>query len=107
MRRNHLVVTGAAGLLAFVAPAVSTAAPAGDDTVTPAQQEALGLGLQVAPKESDAAALTARTNPNPYLANLPDIGDANYFAWNKVMHERAESRADSARLASNRFTTSR
>lgn len=102
MRRNHVVVTGAAGLLAFVAPAVSTAAPAGDDTVTPAQQEALGLGLQVAPKESDAAALTARTNPNPYLANLPDIGDANYFAWNKVMHERAESRADSARLASNR-----
>ncbi len=102
MRRNYLVVTGAAGLLALVTPTLSTAAPAGDDTLTPAQQEALGLGLQVAPKESDAATLKARTNPNPYLANLPDITDANYFAWNKVMHERAERRADSARLASNR-----
>jgi hypothetical protein len=102
VRRNYLVVTGAAGLLALVTPTLSTAAPAGDDTLTPAQQEALGLGLQVAPKESDAATLKARTNPNPYLANLPDITDANYFAWNKVMHERAERRADSARLASNR-----
>lgn len=103
MRRNYLVVTGAAGLLALVTPAaLSTAAPAGDDTLTQTQREAVGLGLQVAPKKSDAAALTARTNPNPYLANLPDITDANYFAWNKVMHERAERRADSARLASTR-----
>ena len=71
MRRNYLVATGVAGLLALVTPALSAAAPAGDDTVTPSQQEALDLGLQVAPKESDAAALTARINPNPYLANLP------------------------------------
>ncbi|GAA5115826.1 hypothetical protein GCM10023339_23620 [Alloalcanivorax gelatiniphagus] len=102
MRTNHLVATGCAGLLAIVTPALSVAAPPGDDTITPSQQEALDLGIQVAPKESDAAALTARTNPNPYLANLPDLTDANYFAWNKVMHERAETRADSARLASNR-----
>ncbi len=102
MRRNHVVATGCAGLLALVTPAVSVAAPAGDGNLTPSQQAALDVGIQVAPKESDAAALTARTNPNPYLANLPDITDANYFAWNKVMHERAATRADSARLASNR-----
>lgn len=102
MRRKYLVATGSAGLLAIVTPALSVAAPAGDDAVTPAQQEALDLGIQVAPKESDAAALTARTNPNPYLANLPDIHDANYFAWNKQMHEQAARRADSAKLASNR-----
>ncbi len=102
MRRNFVVATGCAGLLALVTPALSVAAPAGDDAVTPAQQEALDLGIQVAPKESDAAALTARTNPNPYLANLPDIHDANYFAWNKQMHEQAGRRADSAKLAANR-----
>jgi len=102
VRRNFLVATGCAGLLAVVTPALSVAAPAGDDTVTPSQQEALDLGIQVATKDSDAAALTARTNPNPYLANLPDLTDANYFAWNKVMHERAERRADSAKLAANR-----
>ena len=101
MRRNFVVATGCAGLLAVVTPALSVAAPAGDD-VSPAQQEALDLGIQVAPKESDAAALTARTNPNPYLANLPDITDANYFAWNKQMHEQAGRRADSAKLAANR-----
>ena len=104
MRRNHLVATGCAGLLALVTPALSAAAPAADDDVTPSQQEALDLGIQVAPKESGAAALTARTNPNPYLANLPDITDADYFAWNKVMHERAEQRADSAKLAATRRT---
>ena len=102
MRRKYLVATGSAGLLAIVTPALSVAAPAGDDAVTPAQQEALDLGIQVAPKESDVAALTARTNPNPYLANLPDFHDANYFAWNKQMHEQAARRADSAKLASNR-----
>ena len=102
MRRNYLLATGCAGLLAIVTPALSVAAPVGDGSLTPSQQEALDLGIQVAPKESGAAALTARTNPNPYLANLPDITDADYFAWNKVMHERAETRAASAKLAANR-----
>jgi hypothetical protein len=110
VRKRYLVATGCAGLLALATPALSVAAPGGDDTVTPAQQEALDLGIQVAPKEADAAALTAVANPNPYLANLPDITDANYFAWNKVMHERAEQRADSAKLRANRrevFTANR
>ena len=44
-----------AGLLAVVTPALSTAAPSGDDSVTPSQQTALDLGFQVAPKEEDAA----------------------------------------------------
>nr|WP_300050041.1 PPC domain-containing protein [uncultured Nocardioides sp.] len=102
MRRKYLVATGSAGLLAIITPALSVAAPAGDDGVSPAQQEALDLGIQVAPKETDAAALTAVANPNPYLANLPDITDANYFAWNKQMHEQAGRRADSSKLAANR-----
>ncbi|KQV72713.1 hypothetical protein ASC64_20420 [Nocardioides sp. Root122] len=102
MRRNILVASGCAGLLAVVTPALSTAAPAGDDSVTPSQQTALDLGFQVAPKEDGVASLTANVNPNPYLANLPSITDANYFAWNKLMHEKAEQRATSKRLAANR-----
>ena len=102
MRRNILVASGCAGLLAVVTPALSTAAPAGDDSVTPSQQTALDLGFQVAPKEEGVASLTANVNPNPYLANLPSITDANYFAWNKLMHEKAEQRATSKRLATNR-----
>lgn len=102
MRARIWAATGTAGLVALAIPALSVAAPAGQDTVTPQQQAALDLGLQVAPKETDAAALTAKANPNPYLANLPDLGDANYFAWNKLMHAQAEKRADSAKLAANR-----
>ena len=102
MRKNIVVAAGCAGLLALVTPTLSTAAPAGEDDLTSSQQEALEVGIQVAPKDDDAAALTTKANPNPYLANLPDLADANYFAWNKVMHQRAERRADSSRLATNR-----
>ncbi|WP_210650274.1 pre-peptidase C-terminal domain-containing protein [Nocardioides sp. SYSU D00065] len=102
MRARILAATGCAGLVALVMPTLSNAAPADGDAVTPQQQQALDLGLQVAPKETGAAALTAQANPNPYLANLPSITDANYFAWNKNMHAQAEKRAVSQRLAANR-----
>ncbi|NYE37250.1 hypothetical protein F4692_002383 [Nocardioides cavernae] len=102
MRRNILAITGTAGVLALVTPALSTAAPAGDDTLTPSQQTALDLGIQVAQKDAGAAALKATTNPNPYLANLPDIEDANYFAWNRKMAADADERAGSAKLATAR-----
>lgn len=102
MRARIWAATGTAGLVAIAIPALSVAAPAGSDPVTPQQQEALDLGLQVGPKDTDAAALTTQVNPNPYLANLPSLGDANYFAWNKLMHEQAEQRAGSAKLAANR-----
>ncbi|GAA1926291.1 pre-peptidase C-terminal domain-containing protein [Nocardioides hwasunensis] len=93
------MATGCAGLLAIVTPALSTAAPAGGDGVTPSQQTALDLGIQVADKETGAAALSAATNPNPYLANLPDIEDADYFGWQRKMAADAAARADSAKLA--------
>ncbi|WP_322921199.1 pre-peptidase C-terminal domain-containing protein [Nocardioides renjunii] len=103
MRRTVSVAVGLGAAACLVTPAaLSGAAPAPGEEPTPGQQQALDLGIQVAPKESGAAALTADTNPNPYLANLPSLTDANYFAWNKDMHAEAEKRAVSQRLAANR-----
>jgi hypothetical protein len=102
VRKNILAVTGCAGLLAIVTPALSTAAPAGDGIVSPAQQEALDLGIQVAPKGGDTSLAAGAVTPNPWLANLPDVTDADYFSWNKRMHDAADQRADSAKLVANR-----
>lgn len=59
------------------------------------EKQALSAGFQIAPKE-DAP---KPTDPNPYLANLPDAHDANYFAWRKQMAKESKARAKSRALA--------
>ena len=100
--RRHLA--GAVGLATVVGLTVTTtttslAAP-GRDGTSPAQREALGAGIQIAPKGS--AAPEEGGEVNPYLANLPSLEDADYFTWNKQMRAAAERRAGSARLRDNR-----
>lgn len=103
MRSHVPAVVGLAAAACLVAPAaMSGAAPGSGDQVTPSQQEALDLGIQVAPKGEPASLAKGAVMPNPWLANLPDVTDADYFSWNKRMHEAADRRAASAKLASNR-----
>lgn len=101
MRRTASAAIGLGAVACLVTPALSGAAPGSGEGLTPAQQTALDLGIQVAPKGESALAKGAVT-PNPWLANLPDITDADYFSWNKKMHEAAQARAGSAKLAANR-----
>ncbi|PUA81756.1 hypothetical protein C7S10_06730 [Nocardioides currus] len=97
-----MAATGIAGVLGLTMPAMAVGAAEGD-ALTPTQQSALDLGLQVAPKGGGgAASLSPAVNPNPYLANLPDISSADYWSWNKKMDAAAAKRADSAKLAANR-----
>lgn len=102
MRRSFIAATGIAGVLGLTMPALALGAAEGDGALTPSQQSALDLGIQVAPKGEGAASLSASVNPNPYLANLPDIKDADYWSWNKQMDAAAAKRADSAKLVANR-----
>ena len=76
------------------------AEPAPSDT-TPAEQRALDVGLQVAPKGS-AKARAAKASPNPYLANLPSVKDVDYSGWKQRLKKAGAQRAKSAKLASNR-----
>lgn len=102
MRRTISVAVGVGAAACLVAPA-AISAPGEPDGLTPGQQEALDLGIQVAPKgEASALAKGAAISPNPWLANLPDIADADFFSWNKRMHDAADTRAASTKLASNR-----
>ncbi len=102
MRRTVSAAIGLGAVAALVTPALSGAAAGSGEGVTPAQQQALDLGIQVAPKGGSAAVAKGAVTPNPWLANLPDVTDADYFTWNKQMHDAADARADSAKLASNR-----
>lgn len=102
MRRSFVAATGIVGVIGLTMPALATAAVDGDGAVSPSQQQALDLGIQVAPKGQGAASLSPAVNPNPYLANLPDITSADYWSWNKQMDAAAAKRADSAKLAANR-----
>jgi hypothetical protein len=105
MRRSITTAIGLGAAACLVAPAVSGAAPGGTDGLTPGQELALDLGIQVAPKgEASASLAKGAVTPNPWLANLKDVTDADYFTWNKRMHEAADQRADSAKLAANRRT---
>ncbi len=101
MRTHVSAVVGLAAAACLVTPALSGAAPGSDNGLTPSQAEALDLGIQVAPKGGSSLAKGPLT-PNPWLANLPDVTDADYFTWNKRMHEAADRRASSAKLAANR-----
>ncbi|WP_175539648.1 PPC domain-containing protein [Nocardioides exalbidus] len=106
MRRTISTAVGVAAAACLVAPAAISGAAAGDDqALTPAQQQALDLGIQVAPKGSaDATQGLAKgaVTPNPWLANMKDVTDADYFTWNKRMHDAADQRAGSAKLSANR-----
>ncbi|WP_426246860.1 pre-peptidase C-terminal domain-containing protein [Nocardioides sp. LHG3406-4] len=113
MRKTFAAAVGVAAVASLTIPTLSTAAAGDGGSVTAAQQDALDLGIQVAPKASDLAARKATgkatskaggaaLSPNPYLANLPSVTDADYFTWNKRMHAKAEQRADSAKLSANR-----
>ena len=86
--RTHLpAAVGLAAAACLVTPALSGAAPGSGPDLTPGQQEALDLGIQVAPKGGVASLAAGAVTPNPWLANLPDVTDADYFTWNKQMHE--------------------
>lgn len=100
MRRSFIAVAGVAGALSLAISSTSAAAP--DTGRDSGGQQALDLGLQVAAKDVGKAALSARLNPNPYLANLPTLQDANYFAWNKQMKQASLARAKSSSLAANK-----
>lgn len=102
MRRPFMAVTGIVGVLGLAMPALATTTVEGDDALTPNQQTAVDLGLQVAQKDGGGASLASAANPNPYLANLPDLADANYWTWNKRMDAAAAKRADSSRLTASR-----
>ena len=106
--RTSLVTSiGVAAVVSLTIPSLAGAVVADDEEVSPGQQQTLDLGIQVAPKGADVAARrTPSTSPNPYLANLPDVSEADYFTWNKAMHAKADARAGSARLAANRRTAS-
>lgn len=101
-RRRRLAL-GAAGLTAaaLAGQGLALAAPAPDDGLTPGQRDALDQGFQVAAKGS-ADQRRANRAPNPYLANLPDLTDADYFTWAKRMKEAGAARAQSASLATAR-----
>lgn len=102
MRKTTSAAVGLGVAACLVTPALSGAAPGSGEGLTPGQQAALDLGIQVAPKGEPASLAKGAVTPNPWLANLPDITDADYFSWNKRMHDAAEVRASSAKLAANR-----
>lgn len=103
MRRTTTAAVGLGAAVCLIAPAaVSGAAPGSGEGLTPGQQTALDLGVQAAPKGESTVAAKGAVTPNPYLANLPDITDADYFSWNKRMHDAAGQRASSSKLAANR-----
>jgi hypothetical protein len=93
------VSVSAAAALLFALTPTSSAAPHVD--VTPEQQRALNAGIQIAPK-GDATAKVARNNPNPYLANLPNVKSADYSSWKQRLATLGAQRAKSAALAANR-----
>ena len=99
MKRTHLsAVVGLAAAACLVAPAaMSGAAPGDADLVTPGQQQALDLGIQVAPKGETASLVKGAATPNPYLANLPDLTKADYATWIQRMARGAEVSAQLGR----------
>ncbi|QBR92146.1 pre-peptidase C-terminal domain-containing protein [Nocardioides euryhalodurans] len=104
MRRALTGALGLAVVAGLTITTTSTAAP-DRDRLSPAQREALDAGLQVAPKGSAGAG--KGVGLNPYLANLPSLGDADYFTWNKRMRAAGERRADSGALRANRRAATR
>lgn len=100
MRRPITATIGFIAAASLVLPA-ATAQGDGDDLSAP-QKDALDLGIQVAPKGGSTALNKGAITPNPWLANLPDLTDADYFTWNKRMQAAAKTRAASPKLAKNR-----
>ena len=94
MRKKHIVAVGLAAVGALVVQTGSVAAPSGEHSVTRGQQTALDLGIQLAPKSS-IGARSAPSSPNPFLANLHDIADADYFSWIERMKAQEEARMTS------------
>jgi hypothetical protein len=106
MRKSH---AGAVGILAaavltlpFAAVGAPLPAAGGDDgSLTPGQLDAVEAGFQVAPKSDDARRGDAAvTDPNPFMANLPDLTKADYATWIRRMAEEGRARAASPKLAS-------
>ncbi len=105
VRKTFAAAVGIAAVASLAVPTLSNALAGTGEGVTPGQQKALDAGFQIAPKGADVAArkgTATAVSPNPYLANLPDLTDADYFSWNKKMHAKADVRADSSKLAANR-----
>jgi hypothetical protein len=104
---RRTLATGPAGiaLAALVVAGTALAAPitAGDDSLTDDQQRALDAGFQVAPKTS-AKARGAATGANPYVANLPDLTEADFAGWKERMAAAADRRTASAQLKQARST---
>jgi len=95
-----VAVVGLAAASALAVTSMSYAAPRGAGDLSRGQQSALDLGIQVADKTAGAK---ATSGVNPYLANLPTLQDANYFAWAKKMRVGAKERAASKRLHDNKL----
>ncbi|WP_432476809.1 pre-peptidase C-terminal domain-containing protein [Nocardioides sp. GXQ0305] len=105
MRRTLVGAVVATTAIGLTITTTAVAAP-DRDGLTKAQRDALDVGLQVAPKTVGSQAKAA-PGPNPYLANLPSLEDADYFRWNKQMRAAAERRADTAALRANRRAATR
>jgi hypothetical protein len=73
----------------------------GDGPLTPAQRQALEAGIQIAPKGATTPKGAPR-QPNPYLADQPDLTKVDYGSWRQKMLAAGKARAKSARLADNR-----
>jgi len=95
MRRSTTALLGTVAATALVLPLSTTGSSAARDH-TPAEALAVDSGFQVGTK--DLTPTKAELGPNPYLANLPEIDDADYFAWRKTMAARGTARARSALL---------
>jgi hypothetical protein len=94
------IATALALTLAISAPQFSSATPP-DGDLTPAQRQALELGVQLPAKGS---AKSKKASVNPYLANLPDLKAADYAGWRNRLASQAKNRAGSSQLAAAKRT---
>lgn len=101
MRRSTTALLGTVAATALVLPLSATGSSAARDH-TPAEALAVDSGFQLGAK--DQTPTKAELGPNPYLANLPDLDDADYFAWRKKLAADSSARARSTALKRARTT---
>lgn len=94
-RRFGLLFTAFLGATAIAASPMSWAQSGHGGIETASQRQSLQAGVQVAPK-AGAPGGGKITEPNPYLANGPQLSKVDYSSWQRQMASQAATRATSA-----------
>lgn len=101
MRRRTTTLLGTVTATALVLPLSMTASNAArDDNHNLGEATALDAGFQIG--EKNPTPTDSELGLNPYLANLVEEEDADYFAWRKRMAAQGKARARSPRLLAAR-----